>query len=72
VFEAANVAHAYTYKEITEMTDNFSTILGRGDFGCVYKGTLSNGTELTVKVLSDASQQGEYEFLNEVIITDQL
>jgi hypothetical protein len=40
VFEAANVAHAYRYKEITEMTDNFSTILGKGGFGCVYKGTL--------------------------------
>jgi predicted Ser/Thr protein kinase len=54
--------------EIITATNNFSTVLGRGGFGYVYKGTLANGVDVAVKVLSDASQQGEQEFLNEVHI----
>ena len=41
-------------------------ILGKGGFGIVYKGILTNGVVVAVKVLSDASHQGVEEFLNEV------
>ena len=48
-------------------TNNFTTILGKGGFGTVYKGILRNGVVVAVKVLSDASKQGAEEFLNEVL-----
>ena len=47
-------------------TNNFSTKIGKGGFGVVYKGNLGDGSIIAVKVLSDASQQGSHEFLNEV------
>ena len=47
-------------------TNNFTTILGKGGFGIVYKGILTNGVVVAVKVLSNASHQGVEEFLNEV------
>ena len=68
IFEAANVSHAFSFQEIVTATQNFSTIIGKGGFGFVYKGTLANGVPVAVKVLSDASQQGAHEFLNEVYI----
>ena len=68
IFEAANVSQAFTFQEIVTATKNFSTIIGKGGFGFVYKGTLANGVLVAVKVLSDVSQQGAHEFLNEVYI----
>ena len=41
-------------------------ILGEGGFGSVYKGILTNGLDVAVKILSHTSQQGTQEFLNEV------
>ena len=47
-------------------TDNFSSKLGRGGSGVVYKGNLPNGLDVAVKLISNPSQQGSQEFLNEV------
>ncbi|KAJ3674888.1 hypothetical protein LUZ60_005504 [Juncus effusus] len=49
-------------------TDNFSETnkLGKGGFGPVYKGILSDGQEIAVKLLSESSAQGTKEFKNEV------
>jgi predicted Ser/Thr protein kinase len=66
VLEATNVAHAFTFEEITTVTHHFSAILGKGGFGFVYRGTLANGVEVAVKVMSEQSQHGAEEFLNEV------
>jgi serine/threonine protein kinase len=66
--EAANVAQNFSLEEIVSATNNFSTIVGRGGFGIVYKGILNNGAVLAVKVLSNTSQQGPQQFLNEVKI----
>jgi hypothetical protein len=67
--EAANISQCFTYQDIVAATDNFSTVLGKGGFAMVYKGTLKNGTtDIAVKVLSDALQQGTQQFLTEVLI----
>ena len=67
VLEATNVAQRFSFEDIQIATNNFTTILGKGGFGIVYKGILSNGVVVAVKVLSNASQEGVKEFLNEVV-----
>jgi predicted Ser/Thr protein kinase len=56
----------FTYKEIKVATSNFKDIIGRGGFGSVYLGKLSNGKSVAVKVRFDKSQLGVDSFINEV------
>lgn len=55
----------YSYKEIKKITKSFTDKLGQGGYGSVYKGWLSNGRAVAVKVLKDTNGSGE-EFINEV------
>ena len=64
---ATKVAQQFTFQVIRIATNNFSTVLGEGGFGPVYKGNLPNGLEVAVKILSSTSTQGPQEFLNEVL-----
>ncbi|KAJ7516701.1 hypothetical protein O6H91_22G068100 [Diphasiastrum complanatum] len=58
----------FSYKSLRDATKNFheENKLGQGGFGVVYKGTLHDGSEVAVKLLSQGSMQGNEEFLNEV------
>ncbi|XP_073137532.1 protein NSP-INTERACTING KINASE 3-like [Henckelia pumila] len=59
----------YTFKELRASTDHFNSknILGKGGFGIVYKGRLSNGTVVAVKRLKDYNAVGgEIQFQTEV------
>lgn len=58
----------YSYTELKAATEDFSPNrrLGQGGFGVVYKGVLSDGTELAVKLLNN-SNQVLVEFLNEIV-----
>ncbi|CAF2070820.1 unnamed protein product [Brassica napus] len=64
----------YDFKTIEVATNKFSRSnkLGEGGFGEVYKGTLSNGTEVAVKRLSEKSGQGIREFKNEAVLVSKL
>ncbi|XP_056689687.1 cysteine-rich receptor-like protein kinase 29 isoform X2 [Spinacia oleracea] len=64
----------YGFDTIRVATDNFSeaNTLGRGGFGIVYKGTLSDGQEIAVKRLSRDSGQGDDEFKTEVLLVANL
>ncbi|KAJ4802011.1 Protein kinase family protein [Rhynchospora pubera] len=41
----------YTSEQVMQITDNFSTELGKGGYGVVYKGMFPNGLQVAVKVL---------------------
>ncbi|KAL7605573.1 probable leucine-rich repeat receptor-like serine/threonine-protein kinase At3g14840 [Lactuca sativa] len=60
--------YQFTYRQIRAATRNFSASnkLGQGGFGAVYRGTLSDGTIIAVKQLSQTSNQGNREFVNEI------
>ncbi|XP_024004624.1 cysteine-rich receptor-like protein kinase 11 isoform X2 [Eutrema salsugineum] len=64
----------YDFKTIEAATNKFSMSnkLGEGGFGEVYKGKLSNGTEVAVKRLSKKSGQGAREFRNEAVLVSKL
>ena len=59
-------SHAFTLEEMIAATQTFNREIGRGGFGSVFLGKLPQGNEIAVKVLSQFSQQGAQEFLNEV------
>lgn len=59
----------FTYNEVKAMTKNFQLEIGKGGFGKVYDGFLTDGTHVAVKLLSECSKQGVGEFLTEVIYT---
>ncbi|KAL9226027.1 hypothetical protein vseg_001882 [Gypsophila vaccaria] len=59
----------FTFRELQSATHNFSSkyILGKGGFGIVYKGQLSDGTTVAVKRLIDGNAvTGEIQFQTEV------
>ncbi|XP_015888148.3 LEAF RUST 10 DISEASE-RESISTANCE LOCUS RECEPTOR-LIKE PROTEIN KINASE-like 2.4 [Ziziphus jujuba] len=55
----------YSYSQVKKMTNSFANSIGRGGYGCVYKGTLPDGHLVAVKVLKESKSDGE-EFINEV------
>ncbi|CAI9780712.1 unnamed protein product [Fraxinus pennsylvanica] len=62
----------YSYKDIQKATQNFTTVLGQGSFGPVYKATVPAGEVVAVKVLDSGSKQGEKEFHTEVSLLARL
>ncbi|KAK1417740.1 hypothetical protein QVD17_26874 [Tagetes erecta] len=64
----------FNFYAIVTATNGFSdeNKLGRGGFGPVYKGKLSDGREIAIKRLSRTSGQGLVEFKNELILIAKL
>ncbi|KAG0462703.1 hypothetical protein HPP92_021179 [Vanilla planifolia] len=56
----------FNYHDLQIATCNFSSLLGSGGFGSVYKGTLRDGTLVAVKKLDKLLPHGEKEFITEV------
>ncbi|PKA52395.1 Cysteine-rich receptor-like protein kinase 41 [Apostasia shenzhenica] len=59
---------SFEFSAIKIATSNFApqNKLGKGGFGTVYKGVLTNGREIAVKRLSSSSGQGLAEMKNEI------
>ncbi|XP_076882536.1 putative LRR receptor-like serine/threonine-protein kinase At1g53440 [Bidens hawaiensis] len=58
----------FSLRQIKAATHNFDPAnkIGEGGFGPVYKGVLSDGSEIAVKQLSAKSKQGNREFVTEI------
>lgn len=56
------------FRDLQKATHNFTTVIGQGAFGPVYKAQMSTGETVAVKVLATNSKQGEKEFQTEVKI----
>lgn len=63
---------SFTLQYIERATSNYSTLIGEGGFGAVYRGTLPEGQEVAVKVWSASSTQGTREFDNEVTLLSNI
>ncbi|KAG8478076.1 hypothetical protein CXB51_027897 [Gossypium anomalum] len=55
----------YSYREIKKMTNKFHDNLGQGGYGKVYRGKMSDGRFVAVKILNESKGNGE-DFMNEV------
>ncbi|KAF8106353.1 hypothetical protein N665_0143s0023 [Sinapis alba] len=62
----------FSYEELEEATQNFSTELGDGGFGTVYYGVLKDGRAVAVKRLYERSLKHVEQFKNEVEILKSL
>lgn len=63
------MVHLILSRDVQKATQNFTTILGQGSFGPVYKANMQTGEVVAVKVLASNSKQGEKEFQTEVRVT---
>jgi interleukin-1 receptor-associated kinase 1 len=73
--QGASGPRQFSYDELTAATKNFSDnrALGRGGFGSVYQGFLSDvSREVAIKRVSKTSRQGWKEFVSEVNIISRL
>ncbi|CAO2828834.1 unnamed protein product [Amaranthus hypochondriacus] len=62
----------FSYGELKKATRNFREQVGKGAYGVVYKGKLSDGRIAAIKKLAYTTGQGEAEFLAEVSILARL
>ncbi|GMJ08596.1 hypothetical protein like AT3G58690 [Hibiscus trionum] len=66
--------HVFTFKQLHSATGGFSksNVVGHGGFGSVYRGVLSNGRKVAVKLMDQEGKQGEEEFKMEVELLRRL
>lgn len=56
----------FMYHELEKATNGFRDEVGKGAFGTVFKGAISNGKTVAIKRLEKMMAEGEWEFQNEM------
>ncbi|XP_048492153.1 probable receptor-like protein kinase At1g49730 isoform X3 [Beta vulgaris subsp. vulgaris] len=69
---ASSMFREFNYKDTRKATNNFSTIIGQGGFGTVYKAEFSDGVIVAVKQMNKVSEQAEDEFCREIELLARL
>ncbi|KAE9587803.1 hypothetical protein Lal_00022040 [Lupinus albus] len=65
-------AYYISLSELKEATSNFEKKIGKGSFGSVYYGKMSDGKEVAVKTMTDPSSHGNQQFVNEVALLSRI
>ncbi|KAJ1699767.1 hypothetical protein LUZ63_008279 [Rhynchospora breviuscula] len=58
----------FTLQQLEDITSNFLTKIGSGGFGSVYKGELSDKSQVAVKKIEAAGLHGRKEFCTEIAV----
>ncbi|XP_059452031.1 probable serine/threonine-protein kinase PBL7 [Corylus avellana] len=71
---AENGLQVFAFKQLHSATSGFSksNVVGHGGFGLVYRGVLSDGRKVAIKLMDQAGKQGEEEFKVEVELLGRL
>ncbi|KAL6957161.1 hypothetical protein U1Q18_037078 [Sarracenia purpurea var. burkii] len=67
-FSIPGIAKRFDYSELEAATDNFTTQIGVGGFGAVYKGKLLDNSLVAVKRIANMGFQGKKDFCTEIAI----
>ncbi|KAL6514230.1 hypothetical protein OROHE_019217 [Orobanche hederae] len=62
----------FSYKETKKATNNFSTVIGQGGFGIVYKAEFQDCLAAAVKRMSKVSEQADDDFCRELELLARL
>uniref|UniRef100_A0A0D9X6D7 Protein kinase domain-containing protein n=1 Tax=Leersia perrieri TaxID=77586 RepID=A0A0D9X6D7_9ORYZ len=62
----------FTKKDLKRITKDYSTIIGEGNFGKVYKGTTDDDQEVAVKCSIKVDEANRIDFTNEVDIQSRI
>lgn len=65
-------ARRYSFQELENATNRFKEPIGEGNLGPVFRGRLSDGTDVAIKMRSDSLQLDADSFLKEVQVTLEL
>ncbi|GFP84582.1 probable receptor-like protein kinase at1g49730 [Phtheirospermum japonicum] len=62
----------FSYKETKKATNDFSTVIGQGGFGIVYKAEFRDGLVAAVKRMTKVSEQADVDFCRELELLARL
>ncbi|GKC92994.1 probable receptor-like protein kinase [Tanacetum coccineum] len=64
--KVAGLPTKFRIKELEDATSSFNKLIGKGASGSVFKGRLSDGTEIAVKRIQHGEEKGAKEFRSEI------